>query len=202
MSPDPGMSVEIDGPDRPQLLTEEFEELARLAARTIEGVRLEFLNGRLGVKPLRDGNHGRVLEWLVRSCLQARPELWLHSHGLRVQGARGGRAHPDGMLAPSEALTGQGEWVSADEALMVAEVTSYESVADHRVRVEKPRAYAETGIPVYLLIDRDSAEVTVYSQPDGVRYETAQILLFGKTVHLPEPVGISLDTEPLKNWVR
>lgn len=24
---------------------------------------------------------------------------------------------------------------------------------------------------------------------------------FGKTVALPEPVGMELDTEPLKNWV-
>lgn len=34
------------------------------------------------------------------------------------------------------------------------------------------------------------------------RYETVQTLPFGKEVVLPEPVGISLDTEPLKNWVR
>ncbi|MFD5464457.1 hypothetical protein ACFWIQ_16770 [Kitasatospora sp. NPDC127059] len=25
---------------------------------------------------------------------------------------------------------------------------------------------------------------------------------FGRTVRLPDPVGIALDTEPLKNWVR
>ena len=85
---------------------------------------------------------------------------------------------------------------------MVAEVTSFDSDTDRRDRVEKPRAYAETGIPVHLLIDRDSAEVLVHSRPDGVRYETVQTLPFGKTVRLPEPVGTSLDAEPLKNWVR
>ncbi|MCX4771382.1 hypothetical protein OG322_18800 [Streptomyces sp. NBC_01260] len=42
----------------------------------------------------------------------------------------------------------------------------------------------------------------VHSQPDGVRYETVVTVPFGKTVRLPDPVGIELDTEPLKNWVR
>ncbi len=187
---------------RPQMLPGEFEELAHLAPRAVEGIRLEFLNGRLAVKPRPDGNHSRVVEWLVRSCLQARPELFLHHHGVKVQRARDGRAYPDGVLAPSEAFAGLGEWVDAGSVLMVAEITDAEAEADHRARVEKPRAYAETDIPVYLLIDRESAEVVVHSQPDGVRYERVQTLPFGRTVQLPDPVGISLDTEPLKNWVR
>jgi hypothetical protein len=111
--------------DRPQMLVTEFEELARHAARTIEGARLEFING-----------------------------------------------HP------------------------------YDSDTDRRDRVDKPRAYAETGIPVYLLIDRDTCELKVHSRPDGVRYETVQTLPFGKDAALPDPVGITLDTEPLKNRVR
>jgi hypothetical protein len=42
----------------------------------------------------------------------------------------------------------------------------------------------------------------VHSRPDGGRYETVQALPFGKEVALPDPVGIALDTEPLKNRVR
>ncbi|MFE4396776.1 Uma2 family endonuclease [Kitasatospora sp. NPDC056789] len=196
------MCTTPDAPRRSQMRPEEFEELARLAFRALEGLQLEFLGGRLGVKPRSGGNHGCVIEWLVRSCLQARPELWLHSHGLRMRGTDGGRVHPDGSLAPAEAFVGQGEWVDADRVLMVVEVTDADVDADRRARVEKPRAYAEAGIPVYLLIDRDSAETIVHSQPDGVRYETVHTLPFGKAVRLPDPVGISLDTEPLKNWVR
>jgi Uma2 family endonuclease len=97
---------------------------------------------------------------------------------------------------------GHGEWADAEPVLMVAEVTSYDCDTDRRDRVEKPRAYAEAGIPVYLLIDRDSCEVTVHSEPDGVRYEKTQTVPFGKPIVLPEPVGVALDTEPLKNWVR
>lgn len=42
----------------------------------------------------------------------------------------------------------------------------------------------------------------MHSQPDGERYEVVVTVPFGKTVTLPEPVGMGLDTEPLKNWVR
>lgn len=42
----------------------------------------------------------------------------------------------------------------------------------------------------------------VHSQPDGVRYEQVVTVPYGKTVALPDPVGIELDTEPLKNWTR
>ncbi|MFI8459002.1 Uma2 family endonuclease [Kitasatospora sp. NPDC085464] len=188
--------------DRPQMLPEEFEELSRHLARTAEGIRPEFINGKLGVKPVPDGDHGRIVQWLLRICIQARPELYLHDQGLKVQGYRGGFARPDGTLADADAFVGRGDWATTESVLMVVEVTSYDSDTDRRDRVEKPRAYAETGIPVYLLIDRDSAEVTVHSQPDGVRYESVRIVPFGRTVDLPDPVGIPLDTEPLKNWVR
>ncbi|RKT18723.1 Uma2 family endonuclease [Streptomyces sp. 1114.5] len=188
--------------DRPQMLPEQFEEFARHLGRTVEGIRLEFINGKLGIKPVPDGDHGRIIQWLNRICIQARPELYVHDQGLKIQGYRGGFARPDGTLADADAFVGRGDWATTEDVLMVAAVTSFDSETDRRDRVEKPRAYAEASIPVYLLIDRDSAEVVVHSQPDGVRYESVRILPFGKAVHLPEPVGISLDTEPLKNWVR
>jgi hypothetical protein len=85
---------------------------------------------------------------------------------------------------------------------MVVEVTSYDTDTDKRDREEKPRAYAQTDIPVYLLIDRDSCETLVYSEPEDGAYARLTRRSFGKTVELPDPVGVSLDTEPLKDWVR
>jgi hypothetical protein len=67
---------------------------------------------------------------------------------------------------------------------------------------EKPRAYTGSGIPVYLLIDRDTCEVKVPPQSDGVRYEQVVTVPYGRSVTLPGPVGIEPDTEPLKNWTR
>ncbi|GAA2433446.1 Uma2 family endonuclease [Streptomyces pulveraceus] len=189
--------------DEGVLTQEVFEDLARHAIRAEEALRLEFVNGKMGVKAVPDGDHGRIIAWLTQICIQSGRGMWLFGEqGLRVETYRKGNARPDAVLAPLENFVGQGEWASPDSVLMVVEVTSYDEDTDRRDRVEKPRAYAETGIPVYLLIDRDTCEVRVHSQPDGVRYEQVVTVPYGKTVELPDPVGIELDTEPLKNWVR
>ncbi|MFI7385165.1 Uma2 family endonuclease [Streptomyces sp. NPDC049813] len=181
---------------------DEFEQLARDAIRANESLRLEFIDGKLGVKAVPDGDHDTIIEWLTRLCMQADPGRWLYpERGLRVETYRRGNARPDGALAPSGLFAGQGEWASADGVVMVVEVTSNDADTNQRDRVEKPRAYAQTGIPVYLLIDRDSGEVKVHSQPDGVRYEQVVTVPFGKTVALPDPVGFELDTAPLRDWV-
>ncbi|MFJ2649814.1 Uma2 family endonuclease [Streptomyces sp. NPDC087420] len=186
-----------------QILPEEFDEATRILARTIEGIRLELIDGKIRSRVVPDGDHDTIVEWLTRICMQSRPELWLYpDRGLQVQEYRSGRARPDGVLAPSRVFAGQGEWADPTPVLMAVEVTSYDSDTDERDRVQKPRAYAQTGIPVYLLIDRDSCVVTVYSEPDGARYENTHTVPFGKDVRLPDPVGITLETEQLKEWVR
>ncbi|WP_162794029.1 Uma2 family endonuclease [Streptomyces paludis] len=186
-----------------QILPEEFDEATRILARTIQSIRLELIDGKIRSRVVPDGDHGRIIEWLTRICMQSRPELWLYpDQGLQVQAYRKGRARPDGSVAPSGAFVGQGEWADPSPVLMAVEVTSYDSDTDSRDRVEKPRAYAETKIPLYLLVDRERCEVTVYSEPDGGRYEMAHTVPFGKEITLPDPVGITLETEQLKNWVR
>ncbi|MFK0227851.1 Uma2 family endonuclease [Streptomyces sp. NPDC090303] len=186
------------------VLTQEgFEELARAGERVDESLRLEFIDGKIGEKAVPDGDHGRIIAWLTRLCIQADSTWWLYpDQGLRVEKYRKGNARPDGCLVPLDAFVGQGEWASPDGVLMTVEVTSGDADTGQRDRVEKPRAYAQAGIPVYLLVDRTTCEVKVHSQPDGERYEMVVTVPFGKTVTLPEPVGMELDTEPLKNWVR
>lgn len=185
-----------------QMRVEEFEEIASKAPET---VMLEFLDGRIGVKSMPDGDHDTITMWLLRQCIHARPELDLHpERGLRVGSYRNGRARADGALAPVAHFAGQGEWADPSGVLMVAEVTSYDEDTDRRDRVEKPPAYAAAGIPVYLLVDRDSCTVVVHSNPDpeGARYRDVHTARFGERVVLPEPVGIELDTDVLKNYVR
>ncbi|MEW1722212.1 Uma2 family endonuclease [Streptomyces sp. NPDC093109] len=185
------------------ILPDEFDEATRVLARTTPSIRLELIDGRIRNRVLPDGDHGRIMQWLTRVCVRSCPELWLYPRqGLQVQAYRKGRARPDGSVAPSGAFVGQGEWADPAPVLMAVEVTSYDSDTDSRDRVEKPRAYAETEIPLYLLVDRERCEVTVYSEPDGGRYENAHTVPFGKEITLPDPVGVTLETEQLKNWVR
>ena len=187
--------------DRPQMLSDEFERIAAAAER--EGVRLEFLHGRLGVKAVPDGDHDEIVRWLMQRCMQHRPDLWLYpERGLRVETYRRGHAKPDGVLAPTGSFAGQGEWADSRHVLMVVEVTSYDTDTDKRDREQKPRAYAESGIPVYLLIDREAGETLVHSEPESGVYSKLVRRPFGKRVELPSPVGMVLETEPLKDWAR
>ncbi|MFF3221919.1 Uma2 family endonuclease [Nocardia suismassiliense] len=186
----------------PLMSSEEFEELARAAARIAEGLRLEFVEGKLGVKPPPDGNHSCVMQWLIRLCLRHRPELWLSSsRGLAVGDDRTGRARPDGTLAAADAFVGKGEWANADPVLMVVDVTSHDEDTNRRHRTDRFHAYAATGIPVYLLIDRDARDVAAYSEPSAGRYTNVSTVAFGAELPLPKPVDITLDTEPLEQWV-
>ncbi|MFJ6634384.1 Uma2 family endonuclease [Streptomyces sp. NPDC091376] len=184
--------------EHPQMSVEEFEELARVAPET---VTLEFINGRLGVKPAPDGDHATIIMWLVRQCIQQRPDLDLHPElELTVEAYRTGRARADGALAPVGHFAGRQQWATPEGVLMIVEVTSFDPDADARDRKEKPPAYAEAAIPVYLLIDRDTNTLTVFSEPENGTYQQHPTYRYGDTVALPDPVNITLATEKLKDY--
>jgi Uma2 family endonuclease len=85
--------------------------------------------------------------------------------------------------------------IPADQALLVAEITSKHNA--NTDRVDKLRTYAHGFVPLYLLIDRwdkDGAAVTLYSEPDGKVYQRTHRVGFGETITIPEPFDIDLDT--------
>lgn len=183
---------------------ENFDVIARAAEKLPVPVRLELLNGRIEVKAVPDGDHSEIIGWLIARCIQSRPDLrvFVSEFGLEIPAYRKGRARPDLVLAPSGTFAGQGEWADPRGAVMVAEVTSWDADTERRDRREKPVGYGEAGIPVFLLIDRGSGTVTVYSSPGPDGYEAIDTVEFGTAVILPDPVGIDLYTEELKNYVR
>ncbi|MEU9284098.1 Uma2 family endonuclease [Streptomyces sp. NPDC048275] len=218
-----------DTTERPQMSVEDFEELARRAPRHVkleflggrlyskypldvedfeelesrapEGVRLEYINGKLEVKAMPDGNHTSIFMWLLRQCMQQRPELDLApERGVKAEAYRKGRARTDGTLAPVDRFRGDGEWSETDGVLMAVEITSHDRDTDQRDRIDKPIGYAEADIPVYLLIDRDNNTVTVFSEPKEGRYQQAPSYPWGSSVELPAPVNITLETEKLKDY--
>ncbi|MGP4003697.1 Uma2 family endonuclease [Streptomyces sp. 8N706] len=183
---------------RPQMPVEEFEQLARTAPET---VRLEFISGKLEVKPVPDGDHDEIVMWLLEQCMQQRHELRLYpERGLKVESYRNGRVRPDGTLAPRGHFGGHGEWADPDGVLMTVEVTSNDPDTDRRDRCEKRDGYAEAGIPVYLLVDRDECTVTIHSEPEDGKYRSLTSRPYGAVVEIPAPVGITLETEKLKDY--
>ncbi|MGW1877805.1 Uma2 family endonuclease [Streptomyces sp. NPDC001975] len=187
-----------------QLSVDVFERIAEFAAREDETVGFEFIGGRIGVKKVTNGSHGEIAMWLVFHCKQARPDLTLNptGRGLKVEAYRRGRAKPDAVLAPTGHFNGKGDWAGPEGVLMAVEITSYDSDTHNRDRVEKPKAYAEAGIPVYLLIDRDALSILVHSDPDPEDgYRDIHVVKLGAKVTLPDPVGIELDTEELRDYL-
>ncbi|WP_232838813.1 Uma2 family endonuclease [Streptomyces geranii] len=177
---------------------DEFEELAAVAPET---VRLEYINGKVKVKAMPDGTHTSIFMWLLRQCMQQRPDLDLApERGVKAEAYRKGRARTDGFLAPVDHFTGHREWSNPDGALMAVEITSHDRDTDQRDRVDKPLGYAAADIPVYLLVDRDNNTVTVFSEPKDGRYQQSSSHPWGAAVAIPHPVGITLDTEKLKDY--
>jgi Uma2 family endonuclease len=184
--------------DDAQMSVEDFEEIERHAPET---VRLEFVNGRLEVKAMPDGNHREIFMWLLEQCMQHRTDLRLYPEaGLKTEAYRKGRARADGALAPRKHFVGQGEWDGREGVLMVVGITSHDNDTNSRDRLEKPIGYAEADIPVYLLIDRDSNSLTVFSEPKDGAYQQHPTYPYGAAVPLPDPVGFTLDTEELKDY--
>nr|WP_245606370.1 Uma2 family endonuclease [Streptomyces himastatinicus] len=180
------------------MLVDEFEELARAAPET---VWLEFINGKLEEKPAQDGNGAETLNWLVRSCLERRPELSLYPHrGLKTEARREGRARTSAVLAPRRHIVGHGEWSDPEGMLMTVEVTSRDRDSDRRLRSEKRDGYAAAGIPVYLLIDRDDCTVTVHCEPEDGKYRSLTARPYGAVIKIPDPVGITLETDKLRDY--
>ncbi|MFJ2651728.1 Uma2 family endonuclease [Streptomyces sp. NPDC087420] len=195
MTPSPGTEA------RPQMAIDDFEELARKAP---ESVTLQFIDGKLVVKPLPDQLHGAIVMWLLERCLQQRPDLRLYpEQGLKVESYRTGRARADGALAPLDHFVRQeGEWADPDGVLMTVEVTSHDYDTGLRDHIHKRDGYAGAEIPVYLLIDRNAEKVVVYTDPRDGEYQTRTSFPYGATVKVPDPVAITLETEKLKDYTR
>lgn len=184
--------------DQPQMLVEDFEQIAHTAPET---VRLEFINGKIEVKPVPDGNHDEIVMWLQEQCMQQRLDLRLYpERGLKIETYRNGRARPDGTLAPRKHFAGHGVWAEPDGVVMTVEVTSHDGDTNLRDRHEKRDGYAAAGIPVYFLVDRDELSVTVFSEPENGKYRSSTSRPFGATIKIPDPVGITIDTEELKEF--
>ncbi|MFI6403347.1 Uma2 family endonuclease [Streptomyces sp. NPDC050548] len=102
---------------------------------------------------------------------------------------------PDIAVVP-EGLARDDNFVVTPDLTFWRSVTS-KSNADTD-RVTKRKRYAEYGAPLYLLIDRQNRELTLFSEPGGLGYTEADgPHPLGTPVTLPEPFGIVLDTTRL-----
>ncbi|MDH6136609.1 Uma2 family endonuclease [Kitasatospora sp. MAA4] len=170
-------------------LLQEFLELS-----TPEGYRAELIDGEIVVTPPPDGAHETAIALIVRQLMRkAATECdALGNKGLITPG---GRFIPDGTVTPVGHFEHAESWAGTAGVLLVYEVTSTHPAKD---REAKRLGYAAAGIPCYLLVDRDEAKVTLFTDPERGDYASSHQVAFGKPLDLPAPFSFTLDTGPLR----
>ncbi|MET9804751.1 Uma2 family endonuclease [Streptomyces sp. NPDC006368] len=176
----PGMSVE--------------EAFDMFSAAAPQGWRVELIEGEIHVTPPADGEHEEIVSEVTGQVRDHRKDLGRYTGiGLFLPGASvSGKVEPDIVLAPKGSFADQAEYHDPAPVLLVAEVTSRSTAGNDRVK--KIRGYARAGIPVYLLIDRETEQAVVCTGPAGEDYGTKVPYKLGEVVPLPEPLGFDLDT--------
>lgn len=185
-------SPETSSQPLPGTARELFDALPQLP-----GLRTEVIDGRLIVSPVGTPEHG----WLAMLLAYELHSLvigngWRSYTGnvdVCIDGPRD-PVEPDFVLAPADCPRRGARELLSSGLLMVAEIVSPGSTVDDRDR--KPAVYASGGVPVMLLVDPVAAPatVTVLSDPKEGEYRTSTRVEMGSSLHLPEPVGFTLDT--------
>ncbi|MET9292802.1 Uma2 family endonuclease [Streptomyces sp. NPDC003077] len=168
------------------------------AMETPKGSRAELIEGEFVVSPAPDGDHQDAIDIIVSQVyVRSRtPMQQSGNSGLVVPGgpeALDEYLIPDITFAPRELrlFRGASHRMACDGIAMVTEVTS---TRGHKDRDQKRRSYARADIPLYLLIDRDNATSTLFSEPSHGDYVDRTTVSFGKPLPLPDPFGFELDT--------
>ncbi|WP_129307861.1 Uma2 family endonuclease [Streptomyces sp. L2] len=190
--PDGDSDADGDEPETPGASVEQaFELFSAVAPR---GWRVEQIEGEIYVTPPANGEHEEIVSELSGQVRDHDKGVGRYTGvGLNIPGAsKTGHVIPDLVIAPKGSFHDQEEWHEPAGVVLVAEVTS-DGTAE-RDREKKIVGYARAGIPLYLLIDREKAEVTVHSEPSGDAYTKSPSYKLGLAVPLPAPLGFELDT--------
>ncbi|MEU8985034.1 Uma2 family endonuclease [Streptomyces sp. NPDC048558] len=165
---------------------------------TSEGLRAELVEGELVVTPVPDGHHEHCISRIVGQMhRRSRTDmLFCANKGLKLRNAEGypqDHVIPDGTFAPKELrlYRGADPWMPCAGVAMVLEVTSSKPQTDREI---KRRCYARGGVPLYLLVDRESSWITLFSDPESGDYQDLRAVAFGKPLALPQPFAFELDT--------
>lgn len=160
-----------------------------------EGYRAEISEGAILMSPPPGGKHNviaDVVHWVLRSHAPTGVGVF-QTVAIEIDGIEKLYV-PDAIAAPVAAIRDDGT-VLPQDTLIAAEITSPGRA--NVDRQEKLQAYAQGGMPMYLLIDRvrpSGPAVTLYSDPAGGSYQHVVQVPFGESVRLPEPFDVDLDT--------
>lgn len=172
-----------------------FEELLDvLDELDVPGYRAEIVRGSIVLSPWSKGYYQDPMELI---CDQLRPRL---PEGHRISVAPflyvfpgDERAYgPDIHAAPGQVFRTTSNRLDGEALSFVAELTSTSTRDDDLT--DKVRVYGRAGIPVYLVLDMQEEQATVYWTPSAKGYESHCTMPFGEKLPMPAPFDCALDT--------
>ncbi|TVZ95100.1 Uma2 family endonuclease [Streptomyces sp. BK340] len=196
----------------PVMTQDPIDLLIAIEEASVAPIRPEYVEGTVIVPPQPDYNHSKGAVGLT---------VQLHTAGLELAGMGMGfrAAHQDGstmaLVIPdfyilhrepteldSSYLKVHKGWYPIDMIALVGEVTSTNHAIDTGAKLA---TYAAVGIPVYVLINRDTKTAHCYTapvlpgdDPTKAYYGTDTKVDLGEPLLLPAPYP-TLDTAPFVN---
>ncbi|MFJ9657248.1 Uma2 family endonuclease [Streptomyces griseoflavus] len=177
------------GPDSFEGLLRTLDELD-----VPDGYKAEIIRGNIVVSPWSKGYYLDVMELVCEQLRQHVPEGHRVSYGPFLYVFPGvERAYgPDIHVAHRSASRSTGNELDGEALSLVAELTSASTRDDDLT--DKVVTYGKAGVPVYLLLDMQEEQATVFSMPSAKGYEARCTKPFGEKLPIPEPFGCVLDT--------
>jgi Uma2 family endonuclease len=169
----------------------------------VPGYRAEIIKGSIVRSPWSKGYCLRAMELICDQLRPHLPEGHLISVGPFLYVFPGDeRAYgPDIHAASRQAFTTTSNRLDGEALSFVAELTSPSTRDDDLT--DKILVYGRAGVPVYLVLDMQEEQATVFWTPSGKGYESHCTRPFGEKLPMPAPFDCTLDTAgfgaPAKN---
>ncbi|WP_431995031.1 Uma2 family endonuclease [Streptomyces griseoflavus] len=190
------MTVMAERPTTTGTEPDSFEGLLRTLDEldVPDGYKAEIIRGNIVVSPWSKGYYLDVMELVCEQLRQHVPEGHRVSYGPFLYVFPGvERAYgPDIHVAHRSASRSTGNELDGEALSLVAGLTSASTRDDDLT--DKVVTYGKAGVPVYLLLDMQEEQATVFSMPSAKGYEARCTKPFGEKLPIPEPFGCVLDT--------
>ncbi|MEU6573349.1 Uma2 family endonuclease [Streptomyces sp. NPDC046805] len=158
------------------------------------GYKAEIIRGSIVLSPWSKGYYLRVMGLVCQQLHSSLPEGHVISSGpFLYVFPQDERAYgPDIHAAPRRIFETASNRLDGEALSFVAELTSAATRDDDLT--DKVAVYGRGGVPVYLLLDMQEEQVTVFWTPSAKGYESRCTKPFGEKLHIPKPFDCTLDT--------
>jgi len=157
-----------------------------------EGYRVEIVEGQITVSPTPAPKHAYIIGSIRNAVDAALPDEFGAYENLSCEEPEIDCYIPDLAVWPRDLLRTETHWaLPGAECLLAIEVTSPKQA---KRDYAKAAGYARSGIPVYLLVDRQRQTCVLFTVPEGDEYRDRHEIPFGKPIALPLDPPVTIET--------